>query len=88
MQITKDHYHKHGMAENIDDILFDLTQYSSQCLETPPIPTDLASLGATRPVLNELFMDDDTNTMSLSSPWGPSALDWAGWEWNDASHLF
>ncbi|KAJ5826200.1 hypothetical protein N7474_003338 [Penicillium riverlandense] len=88
MQITKDHYHKHGMAENIDDILFDLVQYSSQCLETPPIPPDLASLGATRPALSELFMDDEPNAMSLSSPWGPSALDWAGWDLNDSSHLF
>lgn len=89
VQITKDHYHKHGTVDNIDDILLDLEEYASQCLNTPPgASVQLPDSSHTNANVNVIPMSDVPPISLMESSWGPSALDWAGWDWNDLSHLF
>lgn len=88
IQITAQHYHQHGTANNIDDILLDLERYTLQCLEgSPSTPAEEPS-GDLEFSLNEHSTADFGASLCLDQNWGPSALDWAGWDWNDLSHLF
>jgi hypothetical protein len=85
MQLTRQSYQKHGTVCNIEDILTGIERYTLRCLEDPG-----ANLGE-RPtnILNETPIPEHTPTLaSMDLAWGPSALDWAGWDWNDLSHLF
>ena len=89
MQISRQQYRKHGTVSNFDDILLDLEGYISNLLEAPaPNRLELTSLSSANPILNDPLADDTIPFTSLAAPWGPSALDWAGWDWNDLSHLF
>ncbi|KAJ6021568.1 hypothetical protein N7540_007072 [Penicillium herquei] len=88
IQITKEHYHKHGTASNIDEIVMDVEQFASRCLETPSgSHIDPLSLVSDEIVMGDISLGDTMPTLE-GSTWGPSALDWAGWDWNDLSHLF
>ncbi|OOQ87647.1 hypothetical protein PEBR_15956 [Penicillium brasilianum] len=89
MQISRQHYQKHGTVNNFDDILLDLEEYISHLLEAPvPTRLELTSWSSANPVLSDSLVDDSIPFTSLAAQWGPSALDWAGWDWNDLSHLF
>ncbi|KAJ6127607.1 hypothetical protein N7523_003219 [Penicillium sp. IBT 18751x] len=77
IQITKQHYHRHGTANNIDEILLDLERYT---LQEPGEALESS--------LTEHVAADFAASLGLDQSWGPSALDWAGWDWNDLSHLF
>jgi hypothetical protein len=89
MQISRQHYRKHGTVNNFDDILLDLEEYISHLLEAPiPNQFELTSLSSANPLINDSLIDDSMSFTSLTAQWGPSALDWAGWDWNDLSHLF
>lgn len=89
MQISRQNYRKHGTVSNFDDILLDLEEYISILLDAPvPNRLELTSLSSANPILNEPLTDDSIPFTSLAPPWGPSALDWVGWDWNDLSHLF
>lgn len=89
MQISRQHYRKHGTVTNFDDILLDLEEYISHLLEAPmPTRLELTSLSSSNPLLNDSLIDDSMPFTSLVAQWGPSALDWVGWDWNDLSHLF
>jgi hypothetical protein len=87
IQITTQHYHKHGTANNIDEILADLERYTLQCLE------DSSSIQMDEPnedpdlLSAEQFAPEFTASLGSEPSWGSSALDWAGWDWNDLSHL-
>ncbi|KAJ6010434.1 hypothetical protein N7451_001846 [Penicillium sp. IBT 35674x] len=88
IQITKEYYDRHEAARNVDDILLDLQEYASRCLEAPtPSQPDLLPLD-TDVNLSNISMGDTVSTFDIGPTWGPSALDWAGWDWNDLSHLF
>ncbi|KAJ5661469.1 uncharacterized protein N7477_009085 [Penicillium maclennaniae] len=87
IQITKQHYHRHGTANNIE-ILLDLERYTLQCLEgssTTQVEEPGEALGFS---LTEHVAADFAASLGLDQSWGPSALDWAGWDWNNLSHLF
>lgn len=89
VQITKEHYHKHGTADNTDDILVNVEQYVSHCLDTPTEDhTEALQLLSDHARSDEIPLGDTLPAMEAGSSWGPSALDWAGWDWNDLSHLF
>jgi hypothetical protein len=89
IQISRQYYQKHGTALNFDEILRDLEEYISQLLDAPPMATrlELTSLSTTNPILHDSLVDDSIPFTSLATQWGPSALDWGGWDWNDLSHL-
>ncbi|KAJ5792102.1 uncharacterized protein N7503_008080 [Penicillium pulvis] len=89
IQITKEYYDRHEAAGNVDDILLDLQEYASRCLEAPALSLpDLFHLDTNALNLSDIPMRDTVSTFEIGSTWGPSALDWAGWDWNDLSHLF
>ncbi|KAF3391702.1 hypothetical protein F1880_007527 [Penicillium rolfsii] len=89
IQISRQYYKKHGTALNFDEILRDLEEYISHLLEDPmPNRLELTSLSSANPILNHNLVDDSIPFTSLATQWGPSALDWGGWDWNDLSHLF
>ncbi|KAJ5693414.1 hypothetical protein N7462_002837 [Penicillium macrosclerotiorum] len=89
IEITKQQYQRHGTVVNIVDILLDLELYIGNLLERP-LSHDSGQLSLYSPnaMLNESMTEESHSTMSLAPPWGPSVLDWAGWDWNDLSHLF
>ncbi|KAJ5728077.1 hypothetical protein N7493_004407 [Penicillium malachiteum] len=88
IQITKEHYHKHDTASNIDDVLLDVEQFAARCLETPSDSyIDPLHVVSDEIVMGDISLGDTMPTLE-GSTWGPSALDWAGWDWNDLSHLF
>ncbi|KAJ5953499.1 hypothetical protein N7454_000395 [Penicillium verhagenii] len=87
IQITNEHYHRHGTVENVYDILLDLEEYASRCLEVPASQAGLSGI-QDNIILNDLPLEETIPTFESGSNWGPAALDWAGWDWNDLSHLF
>lgn len=89
IQITKEYYDRHEAAGNVDDILLDLQEYASRCLEAPALSQpDLLPLDTNGLALSDIPMRDTVSTFEIGATWGQSALDWAGWDWNDLSHLF
>lgn len=89
IQITKVYYGRHDTAGNIDEILLDLQEYASCCLEASSASqSDLLPLHTDGLALSDIPLGDTTSIFEAGSTWGPSALDWAGWDWNDLSHLF
>ena len=74
---------------NVDDILLDLQEYASRCLEAPTASQpNIPPLHTDGLALSDIAMGDTESFFEAGSAWGPSALDWAGWDWNDLSHLF
>ncbi|KAJ5137124.1 hypothetical protein N7448_005678 [Penicillium atrosanguineum] len=88
IQITTQHYHQHGTANNIDEILLDLERYTLQCLEGSSSAQLEEPNGDLESSLDEHSAAEFAASLGLDQSWGPSALDWAGWDWNDLSHLF
>ncbi|KAJ5637877.1 hypothetical protein N7490_007756 [Penicillium lividum] len=90
MQLTKQAYYRHGTACNIDEILNGLDQYTLACLEgRAPELNEEASANSTAAFMGDSYstrLDPSMPPMGFS--WGPTSLDWAGWDWNDLSHLF
>ncbi|KAJ5645616.1 hypothetical protein N7507_011627 [Penicillium longicatenatum] len=89
IQITKEYYARHQTAGNVDEILLDLQEYASRCLEAPTASQpDLLPLDTDGLTLSYIPIGDTASVLEAGLTWGPSALDWAGWDWNDLSHLF
>jgi hypothetical protein len=89
IQITKEYYHRHQTAGNVDEILLDLQEYASRCLEAPTAShPDLLPLDTDGLALGDIPIGDTVPIFEAGLTWSPSALDWAGWDWNDLSHLF
>lgn len=89
MTITKEQFRKHETTTNLDEILFDLEQYTSRLLDgsgTRDTAPDVMESPST--FLGESVMDTVVPGISFSSSLGPSDVDWAGWDWNDLCHLF
>lgn len=85
-QLTRASYHKHGAVCNADDFLDNLDQYVLSWLEeTMPSLSD-QSISSPTAAFNEETPDLVQDHILPS--WGQSSLDWAGWDWNDLSHLF
>ncbi|KAJ5326204.1 uncharacterized protein N7506_009306 [Penicillium brevicompactum] len=85
-QLTRAFYHKHGAMCNADDFLDNLDQYILSWLEEPmPRLSDQSTISPTA-AFNEETIDLAQDHFLPS--WGQSSLDWAGWDWNDLSHLF
>lgn len=73
--VIREHYTRLEDGQRVDGVLSALEGYAEECLQGQiPLP-----FGASNSLS---FMEPMLNT------WGPSALDWAGWDWNDLSHLF
>ncbi|KAJ5766168.1 uncharacterized protein N7511_003784 [Penicillium nucicola] len=84
MQLIRQSYQKHGTVCNIDDILNGLEQFTLKCLEN----SGGDPAGQQSNFLDEPPMPDHTSTLaSMDLAWGPSAFDWAGWDWNDLNNL-
>ncbi|KAL4789227.1 fungal-specific transcription factor domain-containing protein [Aspergillus venezuelensis] len=86
MGVVTNYYQHLESAHRVNDVLSAIGVYAAQCLEGQvPEP-----FGAGSEARNE----GSDNAVSCLEPdslpfgWGPSALDWAGWDWNDLSHLF
>ncbi|EPS27292.1 hypothetical protein PDE_02235 [Penicillium oxalicum 114-2] len=89
MQISRHYYQKHGTVTNFDDIMLDLENHLSHLLEAPvPTRLEMTSLSSSNPIFNDSVLEESAQFSSLAPSWGPSALDWVGWDWNDLSHLF
>lgn len=76
--IVRRHYRRleGDVGNRVDGVLSALEGYAEQCLQGQvPLPFGCSTSPA--------FMDP----INING-WGPSALDWAGWDWNDLSHLF
>ncbi|KAJ5777721.1 hypothetical protein N7520_000967 [Penicillium odoratum] len=90
MQLTKQAYYRHGTACNIDEILNGLDQHILACLEgRAPELREEASASSTAAFMGESYSTSrDPSIPPMGFSWGPTSLDWAGWDWNDLSHLF
>ncbi|KAL3457259.1 hypothetical protein BJX64DRAFT_296020, partial [Aspergillus heterothallicus] len=73
--ITGQYYRRLDSHPRVQDVLSAVEEYAARCLEGQ-VPEPFAA-GVDLGVASDEF-----------HPWGPSALDWAGWDWNDLSHLF
>ncbi|KAL4967594.1 uncharacterized protein BDV14DRAFT_197958 [Aspergillus stella-maris] len=84
--VVKNYYQHLESAQRVHDVLSSLELYAAQCLDGQvPEPFGAGS--------EEKNAGPDGGALSLEPDglpfgWGPSALDWAGWDWNDLSHLF
>ncbi|KAF7716332.1 Fungal Zn(2)-Cys(6) binuclear cluster domain-containing protein [Penicillium ucsense] len=89
MQISRHCYQKHSTITNLDDIMLDLESHLSQILEAPASTRlETTSLSSTNPILNDAILEESAQFPPNTFAWGPSSLDWVGWDWNDLSHLF
>ncbi|KAL3480542.1 hypothetical protein BJX99DRAFT_18476 [Aspergillus californicus] len=82
--ITRQHYQWLDSAQRVNDIMSSLEAYMVECLDGN-VPQPFAVIS------EELRTSPDLSQPSPKmSPltWGLSAADWAGWDWNDLSHLF
>ncbi|KAL4949754.1 hypothetical protein BDW69DRAFT_202618 [Aspergillus filifer] len=86
MGVVRKYYQGQESAQRVYDVLSSIEVYAAQCLDGQvPEP-----FGAGSEERNEVldsgvpFLEPD----GLPFGWGPSALDWAGWDWNETSHLF
>lgn len=85
-QLTRNSYHKHGTVCNADLILDNLNHDILSWLEGPaPRLADRSSSITTASFNGETI---EPAQDPLIPSWDPSSLDWAGWDWNDLSHLF
>ncbi|KAL4750551.1 hypothetical protein BDW72DRAFT_193769 [Aspergillus terricola var. indicus] len=78
MEVARQYYRRLHGTQRVDELLSDLEAYTADCLDGQ-VPSAFGS-GSTE---SSPWSDRD-----LQLAWGPSALDWAGWDWNDLSHLF
>ncbi|KAL2831609.1 hypothetical protein BJY01DRAFT_254230 [Aspergillus pseudoustus] len=79
--ITRQHYRRFEASQRVEDILSAVEAYAAKCLEGQ----------APEPFAGDhdfgIPLDDSPSNIA-GYGWGPSGLDWAGWDWNDLSHLF
>ncbi|KAL3433653.1 hypothetical protein BDV09DRAFT_205202 [Aspergillus tetrazonus] len=78
MEIVRQYYRRLNGAQQVDDLLSALETYTADCLDGQ-LPPAFGSGSIESSPLGD---------RDLQLAWGPSALDWAGWDWNDLSHLF
>ncbi|KAL5047524.1 hypothetical protein BDW71DRAFT_196655 [Aspergillus fruticulosus] len=78
IRVIPQHYRRLDGAERVGEVLSALETYTAECLEGQAPPAYGSGSAESSP-----WSDRD-----LQLAWGPSALDWAGWDWNDLSHLF
>ncbi|KAL4913891.1 hypothetical protein BDW62DRAFT_205152 [Aspergillus aurantiobrunneus] len=84
--IIKRHYRRLDGVARVDEVLSALEAYTAQCLDghvTQPFGPGHGELQQSSPSSS---LPAEPAMANLG--WGPSALDWAGWDWNDVSHLF
>ncbi|KAL3483171.1 hypothetical protein BJX62DRAFT_245161 [Aspergillus germanicus] len=79
--ITRQHYRRLDGFQRVEETLSAVEAYAEKCLEGQV--QDPFSVG-----LDLSVPPDEHSTSVAGFGWGPSGLDWAGWDWNDLSHLF
>ncbi|KAL4876427.1 hypothetical protein BJY04DRAFT_142378 [Aspergillus karnatakaensis] len=83
--VTSHHYQQLENAQDVDDVLTALERYAAECIQgQTPQPFETATGGEG---FSSLISLSQTDSAIANSVWGPSALDWAGWDWTDLSHL-
>ncbi|KAL4737838.1 hypothetical protein BDV11DRAFT_171532 [Aspergillus similis] len=78
MEVVRQYHRRLDGAQRVDGLLSALETYTADCLDGQLPPAFGSGSIESSP-----WSDRD-----LQLAWGPSALDWAGWDWNDLSHLF
>jgi hypothetical protein len=81
LAITRHHYQRLDGFQRVEETLSAVEAYAEKCLGGQV--QDAFSVG-----LDLSVPPDEYSTNITGFGWGPSGLDWAGWDWNDLSHLF
>jgi hypothetical protein len=81
LAITRHHYQRLDGFQRAEETLSAVEAYAEKCLGGQVQDTFSVGLDLSVP-------PDEYSTNIAGFGWGPSGLDWAGWDWNDLSHLF
>ncbi|KAL4923718.1 fungal specific transcription factor domain-containing protein [Aspergillus undulatus] len=78
IKVISHHYRRLDDTQRVGEVLSSLETYIAECLDGDVPP----AFGRSKSAESSPWSD-----RNLQLAWDPSALDWAGWDWNDLSHL-